>query len=529
MTNLQLHPIGSKLSNAGDCYTNGDRYYGDGLLCVDSNKICSAEYDRLMDQLIDLGYTDKTLNEFKLYIYDFNIDIIKKYYKSDIFCHKLCVSGHCPEIDSSCKYKHIFAIRQLLNDSQNSETTIKQAMLLTDYFVYIYKNDKQLLNNDTDQYKRVMTSINEHYGDFYRITAQNEKDFITSDTFYDRSFVFSKKYRRRNLVQAKMLSDCLNNWKKAQKLFALAIDITQSDVCESTGAYEYFCYGMALSKRGYYDKAIDKFKTAIEIKPNNARYYYECAHCLFQKGPKYHQETLQMYRRVLSIISRNNRNIPNAGRLVISTHRRINEIEAYLTCNHNLPSDVTDCKQNRGDGDKILMTSDSATKITTTMYANAPVEGTFAPEDTQKRAFEEFWTNIKWEVDVKNGINSQTAKYYLRICEKRYNCMSILSFVNKEVLVQEIRMNNTDCNCFLNEMKTWHRKCDKFGDWLKHEDFYDLYYVRLSKYGIYTMDLLKWLVNQYPQSWHLNVLKCEATKDCFQADAQTIRKFVIGG
>ena len=104
--------------------------------------------------------------------------------------------------------------------------------------------------------------------------------------------------------------------------------------------------------------------------------------------------------------------------------------------------------------------------------------------------------------------------------------MSILQFIDENVLLHEIGMNKTHCKYFMQKIKVWKWQCKKFDQWLKHHDLYDLYVVQFNKHSIYTLQSLKRCILQNASNWQFKILKNDATKDCFDKDAKLTKQML---
>ena len=99
----------------------------------------------------EYGYNDEILNQFKLIIYDWNINNVKKYYNSDSFCLDYCIDNNykygCTKQDNQCPFEHsqTFNLENLVfGNSQHVEQDYKRAKILCLYLmnkkIYNHKN-----------------------------------------------------------------------------------------------------------------------------------------------------------------------------------------------------------------------------------------------------------------------------------------------------------------------------------------------------------------------------------------------------
>ena len=88
---IKIHPFGARLDDwcvPLDDHSRIVSYDSIAVGCVDDYKISSIQYDNLMNRLIKDGYQDTVLNDYKLKIYNYNIQSVKKYYNNDRYFSK---------------------------------------------------------------------------------------------------------------------------------------------------------------------------------------------------------------------------------------------------------------------------------------------------------------------------------------------------------------------------------------------------------------------------------------------------------
>ena len=509
---------------------------------VDSGVITQENYDNLMNQLINCGYNDKILNDFKLKIYNFDIDLVKKYYHSDRFCHNMCIFGYCLKMNDGCSYIHCLSTDKMVNcKNYISINQVKKAILFTNYIVYIYKYVSILKDKETDHYKHIISSVNERFGDIYRVIAQNTNDFIKAEQFYDRAAPLCNKWCDLALKHAKLLDCGLHDWTKAESLFKSLLNAKNTG--EQNG-YRYYRYGKALVGNGFDDRAIQQFKKAIERKPDNAAYYEQYAMCLFRKGKSYYDEGLQLFKYVLTITDSKGKDsygYPNSIRN--NAIQKIDEIERLLrsrTCNNNNNDSVDQGK----DTDTINIATSKSVKMKDhcnqdeknnckncneiRINRRSPIKQsmikektTYDASDAQQRMFNKFWNGLEC---VNNALKWK--KYYDKLCIKEYNCLSMVPFLNEKILLNEIEMNQSDCDKILKEIRKFKLQSDKFINWLKHNELYNLYLIQFNKHGIYTLKSLEIFIDHHPNDWAYITMKNAATNDCFILDAKIICKLL---
>ena len=504
----------------------------------EEGKISECEYKDLMRKLIEDGYDNKTKNDFKLRLYNFSIENVKKYYDIDRFCHDLCILNECNNIDQ-CSFQHCFSIAQLIDQacnmdihSKESITKVKEALLLTKYMLFHYtKNNEKFKHDQSQDYLLIVAFINQYLGDIYRITAQNRNDFINAEKFYDRSYqIFnsSECFVDRNIAHARVLDQGLGNWGKAKVMYEAAL-------CKKNGfiqPYAVYSFAVASSFRNELTNAIKYFKKAIQLKEPRgrdnglARYYYEYGFTLFKtKDVNYLDESLSMFKKAIEIVDANGKNGNGSDRIRRKANARIAELEVYRS---NINIDIN-MNINRETSLSLI-----AKKNQTSHVVNHDDNYNYNDDDDDDESkdgvdkvncdyqFNHFWKQLEF----KFGGQLETDKYYENFCSKYYNHMSIVCAMNEKILKIDIGMNQYDCQYFLKKIKHFNLQRDKFVAWLKHNKLYDSYIVQFSKYSIYTMESLKMFIHQYPKDWHDKIMKSQATNDCFEIDAKIVRNLL---
>ena len=503
----------------------------------ESNSPSQQQYDSLMSELVSQGYHDKILNDFKLKIYNYNLEYVKKYFDRDRFCYDLCIFSCCMQ-RQHCKYTHCLSIAQLCKSKFATPTSIKTAIVLTNYILYIHKNNDKMRKENLQRYLAIMASINQSFGDIYRVCAQNNTDMMKADEYYERSFILYPNNIDRNIIHAKFVESRLNNWPKAHKLFERAIQYKN----KKNMAYPHFSYAMALRYRGLYDEAIFHFEKAIGFRGPHLRYYSEYGECLFRKGPQWYKQSLKILKEATRIPIHHNRPALMRSNEMLRAQRRIIQIEQYLKQNpqiqHKAKDPHTNCfefKQNDCDDLKWNENSKNNTKNQNGLVDRNHSVLLFKDENKNKNKkeqkkqlmsfyeqrqrveFERFWDRMKF-IGEDNGKRKDL--YFKTICKLNYNYLSIISCFNEKILLNEINMTQNDCKYFLTQIFNWKCQYDKFVQWLKHNDFYNLYFVKLTKCGIYNKKILMKFINKNKNDWKNIILQNDHTRDCFKIDGK---------
>ena len=407
-------------------------------------------------------------------------------------------------------------------------------------------------DNNTEQYLQTMSALNARCGDIYRVTARNRNDFIIAERYYDRAFKLCSFCSDRNMTHAKLLDQHLDNWEKAEIMYEMA------HICEKGNrAYQHYAHAMALMYRKCFDKSIAHFKEAIKYKGRNARYYAEYGFCLFSKGPQYYCQSLQIFEYALQCANngiqngRGNHNYTNLNRnqLVITSNKRIEQIKTHLKTNPhiiNIQKTVDDItidnlyryklgsNQHKLECVKRYYCTSRLNKVDLNAniyeqrhdlhdddvkYQSGVVDNVDEVKQRSEQEFDKFWKSVHFD---SIGVSDQIQQgYRQKFRQLLYNSLSIVQFIDKNTLINEIGMNENYCNCFLNKIKLFEKECKKFNQWLKHHDLYDLYIVKINKYSIYTLESLKNFISNNPNNWKV-ILQTQHKQDCWNIDAKLI-------
>ena len=215
-----------------------------------------------------------------------------------------------------------------------------------------------------------------------------------------------------------------------------------------------------------------------------------------KKGPLFYQQALLHLKEGVQLARRNismNVNPRKSQRIIQNGSRFIDKI-----CNHlYMQQGIENNNTNKLNRDKCYQ--DKCNKFN---FADCNASDEFA----------RFWNDLKFD----NEMNKE--KYLAKFVECEYNFLSALPYIDEKILYQEIEMNENDCKYFLNQIFKWNIHRHTFVTLLREYRLYDLYFVQLTKFGVYTVESLKYFMNKYPNDWYHKILKANHTKDCFQLD-----------
>ena len=129
------------------------------------------------------------------------------------------------------------------------------------------------------------------------------------------------------------------------------------------------------------------------------------------------------------------------------------------------------------------------------------------------REFNHFWDKLEFDFNYNIKI-----EYYKKFRNKQYNYISILPYINENILKNEINMFSNHCKYFLNQIKLWKCNCCVFETWLKQKGMYCLYFKQFEKYSVYTFDSLKRIVRN-----DKNILKTFLLSKGNENDANSLK------
>ena len=238
-----------------------------------------------------LGYKDEKLNQFKLIIYDWNVDQAVKYYKDDIFCHLYCICPNnfeeykqygCPHnkpcnlnksfhrnnnltcrFHSKCLFAHIYNLESLIIGNQNQrDHCMAQLLCLYLFYLHKYDNNPQLY----DAYGlllRKMSAINTTK-DKIDCTSTN---YLQSERYFLKALEISSKFHCSYSNYAGLLRFGLNDHNKAERYYKMALNLCPN---HGTANANFSSFLRTQRAKSEYQESIVYATNACNLDP----YYY---------------------------------------------------------------------------------------------------------------------------------------------------------------------------------------------------------------------------------------------------------------
>ena len=167
----------------------------------------------------EYGYIDEKLNQFKLMIYNWNINDVVEYYNDDSFCYDYCIGLNdgrygCKKRKNQCPFEHSQTLNLMNLIHGNSEQQdYKIAKLLCLYLM------KKQIHNDNN------SMLFLYYGDLLDATGTKIQDILKSEKYYVKSLSIDNDNGSAHNNYAGLLNNKLNNFDKAEYHLEKALEI----------------------------------------------------------------------------------------------------------------------------------------------------------------------------------------------------------------------------------------------------------------------------------------------------------------
>ena len=205
----------------------------------------------------EFGYHDEILNQFKLIIYNWDINKVIKYYQNDSFCCDYCIDKSnkygCLKEENECLFEHSQTINlyNLIFGNSQHKPHYKMATLLCLYLMY-----KRIYNDKNSQ-------LFQRYGELLRRTGTTMQDYLKSEKFYLKSINIDNDNGYAHNNYALLLNNKLNNFDKAEYHYKKAVDIDPKSVIRN---YNFACFLKNRQKK--YSQSLIYINNACELEPN---------------------------------------------------------------------------------------------------------------------------------------------------------------------------------------------------------------------------------------------------------------------
>ena len=203
---------------------------------------------------------DKSLNQFKLMIYNWNIDDAIKYYNNDSFCYDYCIDEDykygCRKQENKCPFEHskTMTLYNLIHRNSNTQQDYKMAKLLC-----LYLMNKKIYNENNSQ-------LFMYYGDLLRKTGTTRPDYLKCEKYFVTSLNIDNNNGYAHNNYAILLELKLNSFNKAEYHFKKALEIDPNNAVRN--------YNFALflkNRQKKYTESLIYCNKACKLQPNNSR------------------------------------------------------------------------------------------------------------------------------------------------------------------------------------------------------------------------------------------------------------------
>ena len=228
---------------------------------------------QLLQQMEEMGYTEKSLNFFKLSIYKWNIDDTINYYESDSFCHLYCIDknnenyGCCSNKTIAtnkvqCQQKHSLGLKDLIHGTENKSGNLDLARILCQYLIYLNKYETNPM-------------LFYYYGYSLYFLGETTNDFVFAEKLYQKCIRMNNRIHFVHENCAILLEYKLKNLEKAEYHYKVALKLGPNDSANNSNL------GLFLIKRGKYRDSLKYCENACKLNPNNCRLHYNYAKSLY--------------------------------------------------------------------------------------------------------------------------------------------------------------------------------------------------------------------------------------------------------
>ena len=207
----------------------------------------------------EYGYNDEILNQFKLIIYNWNINDVIEYYENDSFCCDYCIGKNhfeygCKKRKNQCPFEHT----ETMNLNNLIFGNSKQQDYKTAKLLCLYLMNKEVYNHNNSQ-------LFVYYGDLLRQTGTIMQDHLKSQQYYVRSLSIDNNNGYAHNNYAWLLNHKLNNFDKAEYHYKKAVEIDPN-----SGIRNYNFAVFLKERQQKYNQSLIYINKACELQPNNS-------------------------------------------------------------------------------------------------------------------------------------------------------------------------------------------------------------------------------------------------------------------
>ena len=215
------------------------------------------------------GFKDKTMNFFKLQLYDWNVNDAIKYYKQDKFCLDYGVSKNDHKYGCNkwllCSYEHSINLQDLVYGDSQTQRDYKHGELLCLYLMY-----KNVYNGNNA----------ELFGKYAAIllkTGKSQQDYIKSEMYFLKALAIDINNGYTHNNYGVLLQYRLHNNTKAEYHYKQALQFNRHA--------DYACHAnfasLLIDRRQGYELALTHSEKACRLNRNCSHAHYAKAKSLY--------------------------------------------------------------------------------------------------------------------------------------------------------------------------------------------------------------------------------------------------------
>ena len=226
----------------------------------------------LMKSMMKLkNNNDEIKNQFKLMIYDWDLEKAMKYYKRDLFCHYYCLST-CRREESKCSFEHLFELSDIITIQEDEN----MGKILCLYLMYITLTNASMGSDVIAQIYSTYARLLDHFNNDRSIGID-----LKCQKYFLKSLVMDEDNDGCHYDYAFFLQETLNDWNKALYHYQRAVELDPDDVLYLQDYGRLLCiHG---SKKDHdYEKSLGYLSKACRIDPNNTAVHCTKAQVLYK-------------------------------------------------------------------------------------------------------------------------------------------------------------------------------------------------------------------------------------------------------
>ena len=132
-------------------------------------------------------------------------------------------------------------------------------------------------------------------------------------------------------------------------------------------------------------------------------------------------------------------------------------------------------------------------------------------EDIRGEEFDRWWKGLSVPQSSKD-------EYYIKLEKMNMNFITLLKFIDKATLKDDIGMTNGHYGYFLEKINEWLDSNERFVEWIKKYKWYEEYYTIFENNGILTFESLYYHIHSEKQL--RKMLKNDGNRDVVDRDAR---------